>query len=51
MEVRLPKESGLEGVDFEEERSESTSSSEHYEHNVDNLAVEVVGQNWSREAF
>ena len=29
--------------------SEGTSSFlEYYEHNVGNLAVEVVGQNWSR---
>ena len=29
--------------------SEGTSSLEHYEHNVDNLDLEVVGQNWSSE--
>ena len=29
--------------------SEGISSSKHYEHNVGNLAIEVVGQNWSSE--
>ena len=29
---------------------EGTSSFEDHEHNVDNLALEVVGQNWSSEA-
>ena len=29
--------------------SEGNTSLEHYEHNVGNLAVEVVGQNWSSE--
>ena len=29
---------------LEEERGEDTSSVEYYEHNVDNLAIEVVGQ-------
>ena len=28
-----------------------TSSFEDYEHNVDNLAIEVVGQNWSGEVI
>ena len=32
---------------LEEERGEDTSSVEYYDHNVDNLAIEVVvGQNW-----
>ena len=30
-------------------RSEDASSLVHYERNVDNLAIEVVGQNWSSE--
>ena len=30
-------------------RSEGTSSSEMYEHNVESLALEVIGQNWSGE--
>ena len=34
---------------LEEERGEDASSVEYYEHNVDNLAIEVVGQNWSCE--
>ena len=34
---------------LEEERGEDTSSVEYYEHTVDNLAIEVVGQNWSSE--
>ena len=36
---------------FEGERSESTSTLEYHEHNVDNLAIEVVGQNWSSEVI
>ena len=31
--------------------SEGTSSLEHHEHNVGNLALEVVGQNWSSEVI
>ena len=31
--------------------SEDASSSEYYQHNVDNLALEVVGQNWSSEVI
>ena len=34
---------------FEGERSEDTSFVEYCEHNVDNLALEVAGQNWSSE--
>ena len=36
---------------FERERSEDISSVEYYEHSVDNLVVEVVGQNWSSEVI
>ena len=36
---------------LEEERGEDTSSTEYYEHNVDNLAIELVGQNWSSEVM
>ena len=39
------------GDGLEEERSESTSTLEHYEHNVDIFAKEVVGQNWSSEVI
>ena len=35
------------GDGFEGRRSEDTSSVEYDELNVDNLAIEVVGQNWS----
>ena len=35
------------GVGYEGERTEDTSSVEYYEHNVDNLAIKVVGQIWS----
>ena len=31
--------------------SEDASSVEHYEHNVGNLALEVVGPNWSSEVI
>ena len=31
--------------------SEDASSLEYYEHNVDNLAIDVVGQNWSSEVI
>ena len=36
---------------LEEERDEDASSVECYEHNVDNLTVEVVGQHWSSEVI
>ena len=36
---------------FDGERSEDTSSVEHYEHNVDNFAKQVVGQRWSSEVI
>ena len=39
------------GDGFEGERSEDTSSVEYYEHNVDYLAIEVVGQKWSSEVI
>ena len=39
-------DNGLEG-----ERSEDSSSVGYYEHNVHNLAIEVVGQNWSSEVI
>ena len=38
-----PKSPVWSGGGFEGDRSESTSISEYYEHNVDNLAMEVVG--------
>ena len=34
-----------------EEGSEGTSSFEDYEHNVDNLAIEVAWQTWSSEVI
>ena len=48
MEVWLPKKPGLDdwsddGLDVE--RSGDTFIVKHYEHNVDNFAIEVVGQN------
>ena len=36
---------------LEEDRSEDASSVEYFEHNVDNFAIEVVGQNWSSEVI
>ena len=36
---------------LEEERGEDASSVEYYEHNVDNLAIEGHGQNWSSEVI
>ena len=36
---------------LEEERGEDTSSVENYEHNVDNLAIEVVEQKWTSEVI
>ena len=36
---------------LEEERGEDTSSVEYYEHNVDDLAIEVAGQNCSSEVM
>ena len=50
--LRLPKKSlAWSGDGFEGERSEDTSSEEYCEHNVDNLATEVVGQNGSSEVI
>ena len=46
-----PKSPVWSGDGFEGERSESTSTLEYYEHNVDNLAIEVVGQNWSSDVI
>ena len=46
-----PKSPVWSGDGYEGERSESTSTLEYYEHNVDNLATEVVGQNWSNEVI
>ena len=36
---------------LEEDRGEDASSVEYFEHNVDNFAIEVVGQNWSSEVI
>ena len=36
---------------LEEERIEDAQSVEYFEHNVDNLAIEVVGQHWTSEAI
>ena len=36
---------------LEEERSEDAQSVEYFEHNVDNLAIEVVGQHWTSEVI
>ena len=36
---------------FEEERGEDASSVEYYEHNVGNLAIEVVGQHRTSEVI
>ena len=44
--VRCGSDDGVE-----DERSEDTSSVEHHEHNVDNLAIEVVGQNSTSEVI
>ena len=49
--VWLPKKSGLECDGFEGKRSEDTSSEEYSEQSVENLAVEVVGQNWSSQVI
>ena len=51
MEVWLPKNPVWSGDGFDGEGSEDTSSVEYYEHSVDNLAIEVVGQNWSSEVI
>ena len=44
---RCPKSPVWSGDGFEGERSEDASSVEYYDHKVDNLAIEVVGQNLS----
>ena len=36
---------------FEEERGEDASFVEFYEHNVDNLAIDVVGQHWTSQVI
>ena len=46
-----PKSPVWSGEGYDGERGEVASSEEHYEHNVDNLAIEVVGQNWSSEVI
>ena len=52
MEVWLPKKSPVWSDDgLEGERGEDASSVEYCEHNVDNLAFGVVGQNWSSEVI
>ena len=47
----FPKSSVWSGDDFEGKRSEDTPSEQYCEHNVDNLAIEVVGQKWSSEVI
>ena len=49
MEVWLSKKSGWSDDGLGEERSGDASFVEYYEHNVDNLAIEVVGQHWTSE--
>ena len=51
VEYGCPKSPVWSGDGHEGERSEGTSSFEDYEHNVGNLAIEVVGQNWSSEVI
>ena len=46
-----PKSPVWSGNGVEGEGSEDASSVECYEHHVDNLAFEVVGQNWSSEVI
>ena len=36
---------------YDGERSDIASSKEHYQHSVENLAIDVVGQNWSSEVI
>ena len=45
-----PKSPVWSGDGFGGERSEDISSVEYYEHNVDNVAIEL-GQNWSSEVI
>ena len=47
----LPKKPYVGSDDVERAGSEGTASLEYFEHNVDNLAPEVVGQNWSSEVI
>ena len=51
MEVWLPKSPVWGSNSVEWAGSEAASSLEQYEHNVGNLAVEVVGRNWSSEVI
>ena len=46
-----PKSPSWSGEGFHGERSEAASSKEYYEHNVDDLAIEVGGQNRSSEVI
>ena len=46
-----PKSPIWSGDGYDGERSEVASSEEYYEHNVENLVIEVVGQNWSSEVI
>ena len=46
-----PKSPVWRGDNCKGERSEDTSSEAYYERNVDNLAIEVVGHNWSSEVI
>ena len=47
----LPKSLVWSDDGLKEERGGSTSSVEYYEHNVDDLAIEVVGQNRTSEVI
>ena len=49
MKVWLSKSHVLSSNGVEWAGSEDVTSLEYYEHNVGNLAIEVVGQNWSSE--
>ena len=46
-----PKSLVWSGDGFERERSKSTSTLEYCKHTVDNLTIEVFGQNWSSEVI
>ena len=47
----FPKSPVWSGDGYEGERSDDTLSEEYYKHNVDNLALGVVGQIWSSEVI
>ena len=52
MEVWLPKKGPVWSSDgVEGTGGENASTLEFYEHNVDNLAIEVVGQDMSSEVI